>query len=63
MDNKQKTDYRDRTRVNMSEAYEVQYWKEKWNISSQQLSGAIRAAGSANVKKIEAYLREKGKLQ
>ena len=61
-DSKEKTGYWDRTRINMNEAYEVQYWKDKWNISSQQLSGAIRAAGSASVKKIETYLKEKGKI-
>ena len=35
MDNKSKKDYRDRTRINTSEHYEVEYWTKKWKISPQ----------------------------
>lgn len=59
-DNKNKKDYRDRTKINTSEKYEVYYWKTKWNISSQQLVGAVRATQSNSVKKVEAYLKAKG---
>jgi len=61
-DDKSKRDYHDRTRINMNEPYEVQYWTKKWKISVQQLSGAIRATGSTGVKTIEAYLIQKGAI-
>lgn len=59
-DNKNKKDYRDRTKINTHESYEISYWKTKWKISSQQLTGAIRATRSNQVKKVEAYLKQKG---
>jgi hypothetical protein len=61
-DDKTKKDYRDRTRINMKEPYEVTYWKEKWDISSQQLNGAIKATQSVSVKKIEKYLKDNNKI-
>lgn len=60
-DNKSKKDYRDRSKVNTSEPYEMQYWTKKWDISSQQLVGATRVVGSG-VKKIEKYLKDNNKL-
>jgi len=57
-DDKSKKDYRDRTRINTSESYEVAYWTNKWNISSQQLTGAIRAIDSTSVKKVAEYLKK-----
>jgi len=57
-DNKRKTDYRDRTRINLNEDYENEYWKERFNVSGQALAGAVRAVG-VSVKKVEQYLKEK----
>lgn len=57
-DDKTKRDYRDRSRINTSEAYEVEYWKKKFNVSGQQLAGAVRAVGSS-VKKVSEYLKNK----
>jgi hypothetical protein len=57
-DDKQKKDFRDRTRINLSEDYEKAYWKKRFKVSGQQLAGAVRAVG-ASVKKVEAYLRER----
>lgn len=45
-DNKSKKDQRDRSKVNGSENYEIQYFKDKMNVSSQAVTGAIRATGS-----------------
>jgi len=56
-DDKSKADYRDRTRINMSEDYEKTYWKKRFKVSGQQLAGAIRAVGPS-VKKVEKYLSE-----
>jgi hypothetical protein len=47
---------RDRQRVAGGQYYEVAYMKEKYGISAQQLSGAIRAVGNSR-KKIEQYLQ------
>jgi hypothetical protein len=61
-DNKNDRGKQDRTRINMNEDYEIQYWTKKWNISPQQLRGAGRATGSSAVSKIEKYLKEKGAI-
>ncbi|MEZ0219109.1 MAG: DUF3606 domain-containing protein [Tardiphaga sp.] len=60
-DDKSKRDYRDKTRINMNEPYEVDYWKKKFGVSGQALAGAIRATDSTSVKKVEAYLKDKDK--
>jgi uncharacterized protein DUF3606 len=57
-DDKSKTDYRDRTRINLNEDYEKEYWKKRFNVSGQALAGAVRAVG-VSVKKVEQYLKEK----
>ncbi|MET1046453.1 MAG: DUF3606 domain-containing protein [Hyphomicrobium sp.] len=58
-DDKTKKGKADRTRINMNEPYEVQYWKSKFKVTGQALAGAIRATGSSNAKKVEAYLKTK----
>lgn len=60
-DNKTKKGKQDRTRIAMSEPYEVQYWKKKFGVTGQALAGAIRAVGSNNVEKVGTYLKEKRK--
>jgi hypothetical protein len=46
----------DRKRVAGGQYHEVAYMKEKHGVSSQQLSGAIRAVGNDR-KKVEEYLK------
>ena len=58
-DDKTKKGKQDRIRINMDEDYEVQYWKKKFKVTGQALAGAIRATGSSNAKKVEAYLKSK----
>jgi hypothetical protein len=60
-DDRTKKGMQDRTRINMKERYEIDYWKKKFKVSGQALAGAIRATGSSNVKKVEAYLKSKGR--
>lgn len=60
-DNKSKKDQRDRSKVSGSENYEIQYFKDKMNVSSQAVTGAIRATGSNDRKVLEAYLKNKHK--
>ena len=47
---------RDSSRINMNEDYEVRYWSEKLGITKQELSEAVRRAGSM-AKDVEAHLR------
>ncbi len=60
-DNKKKTGKQDRTRISVSEPYEVQYWKKKFGVTGQGLAGAIRAVGSNSAEKVGAYLKTKRK--
>ena len=46
-DDKSKKGKQDRTRINMHEPYEVQYWKKKFGVTGQALAGAVRATGSS----------------
>jgi len=58
MDNKSKVGQPDRSRINTSERYEMDYWKNKFGVSSQQLTGAVRAVGNS-AKAVEEYLKDK----
>jgi hypothetical protein len=58
-DDKKKKDYRDKTRINMNEPYEVAYFKKKFDVTGQALAGAVRATGSTSVKKVGEYLKSK----
>jgi len=35
----------DRSRINLSEPYEVQYWADKFGVSKERLSEAVRKVG------------------
>jgi hypothetical protein len=59
-DNKKKTGEPDRSRINTSERYEMDYWKDKFGVSPQQLTGAVRAVGNG-AKDVENYLKNKKK--
>lgn len=45
-----------KSEVETNDPLEVKYWTRKWNISSQQLVGAIKATGSNSVLVLEEYL-------
>jgi hypothetical protein len=51
-------DYGDKTRIDMNQSYQVAYWKERFGVSEQELSEAVRAAG-ALARKVEAYMKSK----
>jgi hypothetical protein len=59
-DNTSKRSGRDRSRVASKQPWEVNYMKEKFNVSGQQVAGAIRAVGNDR-KKVEEYLKGKAK--
>ncbi|MCO6148936.1 DUF3606 domain-containing protein [Flavobacterium sp. NRK1] len=57
-DNKNKKGEPDRSMINTSEPYEMQYWREKFGVSSQQLTGAVRAVGN-KAEAVSKYLKDK----
>lgn len=60
-DNKSQKDQRDRSQVSGSEDYEIQYFKDKMNVSAEEVKDAIRKTGSNDRKKLEDYLNDKHK--
>ena len=57
MDSKQNVGSPDRDRINVNEAYELQYWSEKFKVSHEELKAAVKAAGTS-VKDVEQYLKK-----
>ncbi|SDF77838.1 Protein of unknown function [Mucilaginibacter pineti] len=57
MDNKQKTGSPDRDLINISEAYEVRDWADKFGVTHVRLKAAVNAVGNS-AKKVEAYLKK-----
>jgi hypothetical protein len=47
----------DRSRINVNEAWELQYWSRKFGVSEEQLKTAVKAAGPS----VEAVSRHLGK--
>jgi hypothetical protein len=45
-DNKSKVSQQDRSRINMSEDYEVRYWTETLGVSKEQLQATVKKVGS-----------------
>jgi len=37
----------DRSRINLSESWEVQYWTKKFSVTEKQLRDAVQAVGSS----------------
>ena len=58
-DNKSKKGNQDRSQVSGSENYEIKYFKDKLGVTSQAVTGAIRATGSNNRKVLEEYLKKR----
>lgn len=46
-DNLTKRDQPDRSKINMSEAYEVRYWTKRLNISHEELRKAVDKVGNS----------------
>jgi hypothetical protein len=55
-DDKSKRGKPDRTRINVNERYEFDYWKKTLHVSGQALAAAVRAVGPM-VDKVKAYLK------
>ncbi|WP_406826553.1 DUF3606 domain-containing protein [Pedobacter sp. KACC 23697] len=57
MDDKQKTDHADRARINVNEAYELDYWSNKFGVSKDKLKAAVETVG-ASARAVEDYLKK-----
>jgi uncharacterized protein DUF3606 len=53
-----KQDYGDKTCIDINQSYQVAYWKQRFGVSEEELSKAVRDAG-ASARKVEAYLKSK----
>ena len=56
-DDKTKRSPQDRARVNVHEAYEVEYWTHKWGVTRAELEAAVKRGGVSTA----AVARELGK--
>jgi hypothetical protein len=53
-----KPDYGSRTRIDMRQPYQVAYWKQRFDVSEEELTEAVRAAGEL-ARNVEAHLKSK----
>ncbi|MGM9478199.1 DUF3606 domain-containing protein [Pedobacter sp. GSP4] len=57
MDDKQKTGNADRSKININESYEVDYWSNKFGVSKDKLKATVQIVGtSANA--VADYLKK-----
>jgi len=56
-DDKNKTGGPDRSRINVHEAYEVEYWTKKFGCSADELKAAVKKVG-VMAKDVEAELKK-----
>lgn len=56
-DDKEKRGQQDRSRINLEEDYERQYWREKFGVTDEQLRAAVKLAGN-NVQDVEQILKK-----
>ena len=45
-DDKTKRSPQDSSKVNVHEAYEVEYWTQKWGVSRAELEAAVKKVGT-----------------
>ncbi len=55
-DNKDNRGPQDRSRINVNEDYELQYWSDKYGVSREELRNAVEKVG-VSADAVEEYLR------
>ena len=55
-DDKSNSGGQDRTRISLSEDYEVRDWAKKFGVTPDELKAAVKAAGN-DAKAVEAHLK------
>lgn len=56
-DDKSQTGGQDRTRISLSQDYEVRDWAKKFNVSEEQLKAAVKAVGN-EAKDVQEHLKK-----
>jgi len=56
-DDKSITGEPDRSRISLSEAYEVKYWADNYGVTAERLKAAVNAVGNSP-DAVEKWLRE-----
>ena len=57
-DNLQNRGQQDRSRINLHEKWEVQYWTKELGVSEEELAKAVKEAGSSSVEAVRQHLRD-----
>jgi len=57
MDDKKKTGNADRSRININEGYELDYWSNKFGVSKDKLKAAVQTVGTLAAK-VEEFLKK-----
>jgi len=57
-DDKEKSGGQDRTRISLSEDYEVRDWSKKFGVTPDELKAAVKAVGS-DAEAVEAHLKSR----
>ncbi|WP_231426825.1 MULTISPECIES: DUF3606 domain-containing protein [Pedobacter] len=57
MDNETKTTGADRSRININESYEVDYWSNKFGVSKDKLKAAVQIVGDSG-DAVEEFLKK-----
>jgi hypothetical protein len=55
-DDKSKSGGQDRSRISLTEDYEVRDWAKKFGVTADELKAAVKAVGS-DAKAVEAHLK------
>lgn len=61
-DNKEATGTADRTRINVNEDYEVQYWTGKFGVSAKDLKRAVEEVGD-NALEVEVFFNKEARAR
>lgn len=57
MDDKQKNVNADRTKININEGYELDYWSNKFGVSKDKLKAVVQTVGTS-AREVEDYLKK-----
>ena len=55
-DDKGKPGGQDRTRIDVSEEYELRYWSNRFGVSAEQVKAAVKAVGT-NAQDVQMHLK------
>ncbi|WP_216849011.1 DUF3606 domain-containing protein [Pedobacter sp. L105] len=49
----------DRTSIDLTEYYDVEYWSKRFGVSPELLANAVKASGTTVADEVELYIRNK----